>query len=331
MLTTLLSAQKQVLRLRNKFLAALGKAEPVLLFPSSSDSWLTVLRIGLGIQVLLYCLSLRTDWAQLFAANEQTFINRELMEDIIGLDAPFVPKLGWLVSLGGHLGITEPTVISITWISLIVAGSLLIAGLFCRSSAILAWLLYLCSTKSGNLLTYGVDNFTTIGLFYLVLAPFPDRCSLDWKLRRRPLKDLYLHGFFRRVLQVHLCVIYFFGGFAKFLGVDWWNGASLWRALTRPPFNVIPVHTILSFKAALPVTGIAVWILEMSYPLFIWPKRTRPVWLVMIVGMHIAIGLTMGLYLFALVMIVLNLAAFGPGSFNSRRSDTVPAEWRRSA
>jgi hypothetical protein len=28
--------------------------------------------------------------------------------------------------------------------------------------------------------------------------------------------------------------------------------------------------------------------------------------------MHIAIGLTMGMYLFASIMIVLNLAAFGP-------------------
>ena len=30
--------------------------------------------------------------------------------------------------------------------------------------------------------------------------------------------------------------------------------------------------------------------------------------------MHLSIGLTMGLYLFALIMIVLNLAAFGPDS-----------------
>jgi hypothetical protein len=29
--------------------------------------------------------------------------------------------------------------------------------------------------------------------------------------------------------------------------------------------------------------------------------------------MHIAIGLTMGMYLFALIMIILNAAAFGPG------------------
>jgi hypothetical protein len=29
--------------------------------------------------------------------------------------------------------------------------------------------------------------------------------------------------------------------------------------------------------------------------------------------MHLAIGLTMGMYLFAFIMIVLNIAAFGPG------------------
>jgi hypothetical protein len=40
-------------------------------------------------------------------------------------------------------------------------------------------------------------------------------------------------------------------------------------------------------------------------------KKTRPIWLVCILAMHAAIGLMMGLYLFALVMIVLNLAAFG--------------------
>jgi hypothetical protein len=29
--------------------------------------------------------------------------------------------------------------------------------------------------------------------------------------------------------------------------------------------------------------------------------------------MHVAIGMTMGMYLFALIMIILNVAAFGPG------------------
>jgi hypothetical protein len=42
-------------------------------------------------------------------------------------------------------------------------------------------------------------------------------------------------------------------------------------------------------------------------------KKTRFFWLVCILAMHVAIGVTMGMYLFAFVMIVLNLAAFGVG------------------
>ena len=55
--------------------------------------------------------------------------------------------------------------------------------------------------------------------------------------------------------------------------------------------------------------GISVCLLEVSYPIFIWMKKTRRIWLVCILAMHAAIGLMMGLYLFALVMIVMNVAA----------------------
>ena len=50
----------------------------------------------------------------------------------------------------------------------------------------------------------------------------------------------------------------------------------------------------------------------MAYPVFIWIRSTRSVWLAAILVMHAAIGLMMGMYLFAFVMIVLNVAAFGP-------------------
>jgi hypothetical protein len=68
---------------------------------------------------------------------------------------------------------------------------------------------------------------------------------------------------------------------------------------------------LVRFKYALPALGISICLLEVSYPIFIWIKKTRRVWLICILTMHAAIGLLMGLYLFALVMIVLNLAAFG--------------------
>jgi len=195
---------------------------------------------------------------------------------------------------------------------LLLAGCFLIAGFFCRTAAIAAWFLYVCAAKSGNLFVYGVDHFTIAGLFYLMIAPHPDRYTLDRKIWNSPAKDPELHGFFRRVLQLHLCVIYFSGGISKCLGSGWWTGESMWRSLTRPPFNVIPGDVILAAYPALQVLGIAVLVLETGYSIFIWPPRTRLVWLIGIIAMHIGIGLTMGLYLFASIMITLNLAAFGP-------------------
>jgi hypothetical protein len=54
-------------------------------------------------------------------------------------------------------------------------------------------------------------------------------------------------------------------------------------------------------------------LLETAYPLFIWSRSTRKTWLICICAMHAGIGLTMGMYLFALIMIILNVAAFGAG------------------
>jgi hypothetical protein len=79
---------------------------------------------------------------------------------------------------------------------------------------------------------------------------------------------------------------------------------------------------VAQFKYALPLLGISICLLEVSYPIFIWMKKTRFVWLVCILAMHAAIGLMMGLYLFALVMIVMNLAAFGVPSTGRRAQAT---------
>lgn len=97
----------------------------------------------------------------------------------------------------------------------------------------------------------------------------------------------------------------------KCLGLGWWNGASIWRALTRPPFNVIAPEMIVSWRFLLPPLGIVILLLETGYPFFIWHRKTRMPWLLCVCAMHIGIGLSMGLYLFSFVMIVLNVAAFG--------------------
>jgi len=288
------------------------------LFPRETDKWLGALRIGLGLLVTVYALFLRSDWHYLFASTGRGLVSRQLGEAITSFDSPLIPNLGWLVALGGYAHMGEDAVLSIAWACLLCMGLLLLLGLFSRPAAIIAWFLHLCAAESGGLFAYGADDFMTTGLFYLMLSPLPDRYSLDYWMLKIELKGSQLLGFWRRVLQVHMCFVYFIGGLAKCLGSGWWNGSNLWRSLTRPPFNLIPPDILVRFKYALPILGISICLIVLGYPFFIWIKKTRLFWLVCILAIPAAIGLAMGLYLFALVMIVLNLAAFGIGMKRGR-------------
>ena len=167
------------------------------LFPADSGSWLAILRIGLGLQVIFYTWSLRSDWRDLFTTKRGGIINRALNEAILSAGTVVTPRLGWLVSLGEKVGLTETMVLSIIWLGLLAAGLGLILGLFSRPAAVTAWFLYLSSEKSGQLFAYGVDNlvarcaseFTGRALSDSTRLPSPSPPT-------SPLPDL----FFRRYL-----------------------------------------------------------------------------------------------------------------------------------
>src|SRR5438876_5379911 len=78
MLATSLLRRNQLLRHGRSFLAVSWERAKAFLLPSVSDIWLTILRVGLGLQVLIYCWWLRKDWIELFAANSGA-IDRGLM------------------------------------------------------------------------------------------------------------------------------------------------------------------------------------------------------------------------------------------------------------
>ena len=193
------------------------------LFPVEADRWLSILRIGVGLQVTLYTISSRADWNELFAKAGWGLVNRELTEAVLDVQSPFAPRLGWLISIGARLGLAETTLLWAVWGCLLFAGccsdrwSLLPpSGPNCLVSPPLY-------VNSEELLSYGMDNFTTIGLFYLMLSALPDRFSLDSRMRKLVPRNTQFLGFFRRVLQVHLCFVYFFGGITKAVGGEWWE------------------------------------------------------------------------------------------------------------
>jgi len=112
------------------------------LFPAETDSWLTVLRIGLGLQVTLYSLSLRNDWTYLLSGTA-----RKVAEALLSLESHFVPRLGWFVASAAQLGIHEEAVIFLAWACLLAVGCGLVIGVASLLSAIAAWFLHLCAAR----------------------------------------------------------------------------------------------------------------------------------------------------------------------------------------
>src|SRR4029434_8812122 len=101
------------------------------LFPSETDIWLAVLRSGLGPQVIVYALFLRSDWHYLFASSGKGLVGREGGESITAFYSPLIPGLGWLVAIGRNLNMSEEAVLTVAWVCLLSAGCLLLLGLFC--------------------------------------------------------------------------------------------------------------------------------------------------------------------------------------------------------
>src|ERR1043166_6922134 len=96
-----------------------NKVRGFLLAPQSSI-WLAALRIGLGLEIFLYAVSLRGDWLEIFGESHG-LIRRDLTEAILSADSPFIPRVGWIVDAGAHIGLSETAVLWSIWIILVVA------------------------------------------------------------------------------------------------------------------------------------------------------------------------------------------------------------------
>jgi hypothetical protein len=111
-------------------------------------------------------------------------------------------------------------------------------------------------------------------------------------------------------MQAHLCVIYLAAGVEKAMGRQWWNGEAIWRAVTQPAFRTFDLSWLASYPWIPMLAGWGTLVVEIGYVFFIWPRRTRKAWCIATIGLHLGLGLVMGLVFFSSVMILLTGCLF---------------------
>jgi len=185
-------------------------------------------------------------------------------------------------------------------------------GFLTRLSSLICCFLHLCLIYAASGYMYGVDVFTQIGFFYCIFFPMGSNYSLDNVLGiRKVIRRSTEAGILKRIVQFQLCLIYFSTAIEKGLGYQWWNGEAIWRTFMLPTFK----HFDFGWMAYAPVIplvmGWSILLIEFTYAFLVWIPKYRTFAVISAVGMHLGIGLVMGMWLFAGIMVCLNLFAFG--------------------
>ncbi|KYF66587.1 hypothetical protein BE15_21390 [Sorangium cellulosum] len=275
-------------------------------FAPASAAPLAVLRIGLASVLLVQAAMVAPALFELYG---RSGILQGPLLDALGRPGPV--RLGWLIDRLAPLGIGEAPILVAVGASYVLALVALLAGWHTRMAAAGAWLTHLMLMMTADSTNYGADQFANIFLFYLLWMPAGAALSLDRRLGRAPAGPTSAARLSLRVVQLHLCVVYLMSGVGKALGEQWWNGDAIWRTLNMPEYRQYD-FTWLAYHPWLAVgAGWMVLLIECGYPLMIWPRRTRRLWVAATVALHAGIAVFMGLVVFGAIMAVLTIAAFG--------------------
>jgi hypothetical protein len=271
----------------------------------ASPAPLAALRIGLSAVLLFQAIALWGSLLELFGS--QGVVQWSVVEPAMREGEP---TLGWFVDVAAPLGISEAAVLHGLFLVYLASLTSLLIGYRTVPAAIVAFLLHMALRTTGYASAYGVDAFAHIMLFYFIWMPIGETWSLDRRLGRTTGEPSSAARLALRVLQIHLCMVYFFSGFEKSLGIDWHTGEAIWCVVMRRDLCPFDLSWIAQAPWLALIAAKGTLLVEMAYPIFVWPRRTRLLWAATTISMHVGIGVIMGLWSFAAVMSVLTFSAF---------------------
>ena len=114
-------------------------------------------------------------------------------------------------------------------------------------------------------------------------------------------------------MQLHLCIVYLFAGLGKLQGNTWWDGTAIWGALASYEYQTMDLTFLAHWRWLVNIITLVAVFWELSYAFLVWPRLTRPIYLVLAVLVHLGIGMCMGMMTFGFIMVIANIAFISPG------------------
>ncbi len=86
----------------------------------------------------------------------------------------------------------------------------------------------------------------------------------------------------------------------------------MWLALANYEYQSIDMTWLGRWPLVINAITQITLLWEISYPVFIWPRLTRPIVLALAIPIHLGIAVCMGMITFGTIMLVANLAFVSP-------------------
>jgi Vitamin K-dependent gamma-carboxylase len=190
-------------------------------------------------------------------------------------------------------------------------------GLWTRFSSILSVVVVISFAHRVPEALFGLDKLIGMLALYLAIGPSGKALSVDsWLARRRkkdphPVPPCVTANFAIRLIQVHMCIVYFFAGASKLQGAAWWNGQAMWMAFGNLEYQSVDMTWTAWHPWSVELLSHFTVLFELSFCALIWVPVLRPLVLAAAVVLHFGVGATMGLWTFSLAMLI-GCASFLP-------------------
>jgi hypothetical protein len=187
------------------------------------------------------------------------------------------------------------------------------AGVWTRVTAVLTAAIIVSYGNRSMGAGFGLDQILTFLCLYCVIGNAGGAFSIDRLLAlRRDESTMPQAGkdtnIAVRLIQIHMCVVYFFAAIGKLQGSTWWTGEAVWLSMSSYEYQQFDMTWLANYLPLVSAMTLVSLFWELLYPALIWPRLTRPIMIALAVPLHLGIGICMGMMEFGLVMLVGNLA-----------------------
>lgn len=270
-------------------------------FSNRSPNMLAVIRIMTGL-IALYSLAVWTFELSTFFGSDGLLPLSYRNE--LGATGAW-SHLDWVASSPANL-----LIVHIVGMVILLAFT---AGAFTRVTAVLAALIIIGYGNRSMGAGFGLDQILTFLCIYCAVGNSGGAFSIDRWLALRKDKSTEVSrdamtNIGIRLIQIHMCVVYFFAAIGKLQGSTWWTGEAVWLSMSSYEYQQIDMTWLANYLPLVSALTLVSLFWELLYPALVWPRLTRPIMIGLAVPLHLGIGICMGMMEFGLVMLVGNLA-----------------------